>query len=299
MSGRNDPRLPARTVDYIQDLVGADVPRDLIKVAVVAQDLGELDVSAAEVDVDINSQSLPQVAADIEQIGGQAQSAVDVADKIDQIEDALASVGTDSLRVTSPNPLDVSGAEVDVGINSQTLGSLTVTDNGSLSLANYTGGNLPISLEAQNVTPLTVTDDGSLNIAGTVATEQQSPIQVEDSGGNNIDPAEATEHPNTQVSGEDIIANGDLVVGPVSVAKSEGVTIAANSTDGNTFSVSVEWTDGSGNIYQEESATDIQLSSVAQDFARLVRKGPQVTVTVTDESGATQNNINIHVDSQG
>jgi hypothetical protein len=76
------------------------------------------------------------------------------------------------------------------------------------------------------------------------------------------------------------------------------VTIAANSTDENTFSVSVEWVDSAGNVYQQESPTDIELSSITQDFARLVRKAPQVQVTVTDDSGATQNNINIHVDTQ-
>jgi len=114
MSGRDDPRLPKRTVDYIQDIVGADVSRNLIRVAIVAQDLGQLDVSAAEVDVDINSQTLSQIASNIEQIGGEPQSAVDVAAKIDQIQAALTSVGNDSLRVSSPNPLDVSAVTVPI-----------------------------------------------------------------------------------------------------------------------------------------------------------------------------------------
>jgi hypothetical protein len=134
--------------------------------------------------------------------------------------------------------------------------------------------------------------------APAITTEQQSPVGIEDSTGSQVDPALATDYPDTQVSGEDIIANGDLVIGPVPVQRSSGVTIAANSTDGNTFSVSVDWVDSSGNIYQEESSTDIQLSAITQDFARLVRKAPQAQVTVTDDSGATQNNINIHVDTQ-
>lgn len=44
-------------------------------------------------------------AIDITQFGGATQSAVDVAAAIDAIQDALASVGGDSLRVTAPSAL--------------------------------------------------------------------------------------------------------------------------------------------------------------------------------------------------
>jgi hypothetical protein len=297
MSQARTDRKFTQIIDRIEEQPGTDLNRDLLKVALTAVDVASVDQNITE-------------------IGGQAQSAVDVANQIDRIEAALASSGGDQLRVdlenyngnnlpttleannagtlqveqqspvgiedstgsqvdpldTGDQPLDVSGAEVDVDIATQTLSPLTVTDDGALGIASYSGGALP--------------------------TEQQTPVGVEDSAGTQVDPALATDYPDTQVSGEDIIANGNLVIGPVPVARSSGVTIAANSTDGNTFSVSVDWVDSSGNIYQEESSTDIQLSAITQDFARLVRKAPQVRVTVTDDSGATQNNINIHVDTQ-
>lgn len=90
-----------------------------------------LDVSAAEVDVDLNSQTLAQLSADIEQIGGQAQSAVDVANKAEQLADALQSAfaADDQLRVDLQN-----------------------------------------------------------NNAGTLPVEQQTPVGVEDSAGTQIDP---------------------------------------------------------------------------------------------------------------
>jgi hypothetical protein len=89
----------------------------------------------------------------IEAFGGAPQSAVDVADRINQLFGALASQAGDSLLVDSNNALDVSAATV------------TVTDDGALAIDAYNGGTLP--------------------------TEQQSPVGVEDSGGSQIDPATA------------------------------------------------------------------------------------------------------------
>lgn len=122
--------------------------------------------------------------------------------------------------------------------------------------------------------------------------------RVTDSSGTQVDPDRSPDYPNSQTTGHDLIASGDLVIGPVSVARSEALVISANSTDGNSFSVSVDWEDGAGNVFQTESAADIGLDSAVEDWARLVRKGPQVEVTVTDTSAAASNNINIHVDTE-
>ena len=299
MSGRDDPRLPARTVDYIQDIVGADVPRDLIKVALVAQDLGQLDVSAAEVDVNLNNQSLAQVASNIEQIGGQAQSAVDVANKIDQINAALASVGNDSLRVTSPNPLDVSAAEVDVDIATQSLTPLTVTDNGSLSLAEYTGGNLPISLEAQNVTPLTVTDGGSLAISAyngnTLPVEQQTAVAVEDSDGTGIDPLAQRDLPigtDPATGAENSLRNQtefDLsYVGSAIADGNEAFVVVLNNPGGSGVEAfgSIQ-INGSG-LAELDKAEDIAIDSAGTALDAIPKNTQSgETPTITVEQGGT------------
>lgn len=81
-------------IAYLADLIGADIPRDLIKVSIKDQDIDVLDVKQAAETTD---------DADITDIGGRTQSAVDVANKIDQIEDALTSVGGDQLRVDLEN----------------------------------------------------------------------------------------------------------------------------------------------------------------------------------------------------
>lgn len=107
-------------------------------------------------------------------------------------------------------------------------------------------------------------------------------------------------YPDRQVSGHDLDPNadGDLTIGPVDVRNTQAVLIAANSTDDTNWSASVEWVDDDGNTIQTESATDIALSGVDNDNARLTRKGPRVSVTFTsDAAGGTANTLNAYVDS--
>lgn len=104
------------------------------------------------------------------------------------------------------------------------------------------------------------------------------------------------EHPNrTKV--EHDLSNGDLEIGPLAVARSDALIIAVQSKDNASFSVSVEWLDADGNLFQSESKSDISLSSTAEGWARLTRKGPLAKVTVTDESGGA-NSINAFVDTE-
>ena len=382
-----NPKVPENTVGYIEDQIGADVPRDLIKVALAAQDLGQLDVSAAEVDVNVTDQTLNNLAANVEQIGGQAQSAVDVATKIDQLQSALASVAGDTLQVSTPTPIDASGATIAVQEDTPldasgatvlvqedtpldasgatvpiqestpldvTGATVSVQEDTALNvsgatvavqedtpldasgspigLADSTGtridpltqavlssvatDELRVDLQADGVgllqtadqpldvsgATVTVTDDGSLAIdaatTDTLSTEQQSPVAVEDTAGAQVDPALGADYLDAQTTGYDLVASGDLTIGPGPVERGTGVIIAARSTDTNAFSVSVEWQDSAGNVFQSESATDIGLNGITGDYARLVRKGPQVQVTATDDSGAAQNLINIHADTE-
>lgn len=151
-------RKYSRVISYIEDVVGADVNRDLLKVALAADDLEGLTVG-------------------LKDIGGQAQSAIDVANKIDKIEDTLASVDSDSLLVDSNNPLDVSAAEVDVDLNSQSLTPITVTDDGSFGIAS----EVDVDINSQSLTPLTVTDDGGFVIVDSSGSVIEEPLDVSDS----------------------------------------------------------------------------------------------------------------------
>jgi hypothetical protein len=128
--------------------------------------------------------------------------------------------------------------------------------------------------------------------------EDELVSRIADASGTQVDPAVATDYLEFQTTGHDLVGAGDLTIGPGAVERGTAVTIAATSTDNNTFSVSVSWGDGSGNTFQSESAADIGLDTITEDYARLVRKGPRVSITVTDESGAAQNTVNIHADTE-
>jgi hypothetical protein len=223
----NSSRKYTKIVNYVEDQIGADIDRDLLEIAISAQDTDELLVSQADGEV---------YATDLDKIGGETQSAVDVANKIDKIEDALTSVGGDQLRV---------------------------------DLENYNGGAVP--------------------------TEQQSPVGVENTAGDQIDPERAVDFPNQQVVGEDLTVD-DTVIGPFTVARSEALVLSVNETSGGSINASVDWVDSNGNIFQSESATDIGLSDVSQDWSRLVRKGPQAKVTLSNSNSATSTNA--HVDTE-
>lgn len=324
-----NPRLPAETIAYIEDFIGADINRDLVKVAVADQDISSVDIEAP---------TGKPLNITLDEIKGTQLTGDDwttLLQTIASIADALNSNGTDQLRVESPSALDVSASEVDVDINSQSQSPLTTTDDGSFNVNDYTGSTVPteqqtpvqienssgtnidplaagdqpldvsasevdVDINTQTASPLTVTDDGALAINAyngtTLPTEQQTPVGVEDSAGTQINPDQSPEYPETAAQ-QDLIGTGDLTIGPVAVSKSQSILIAGNSTDGNTWSASVAWQDDSGNVVQNESASDVNLSSVTDDFARLIRKGSQVQVTFTDESSGSANNINVYVDA--
>ena len=103
-------------------------------------------------------------------------------------------------------------------------------------------------------------------------------------------------YPSHEVVGYDL-TTGDLTIGPLDVSRQQAVLLNGYSQDGNTWSMSIEWTDGAGSTYRTQSASDLGLSATVQDSARVVRKGSYVVVTVTDESGATTNSVNVFVDA--
>jgi len=226
---------------------------------------------------------------------------------------ALASQGQDKLQVEQQTPVKLEAPDDDQNnkrINAESLSDGIGSGNGLLTyiaraLTSQSEDQLRVDIEGDNVglateTTLTSADNGIdlINDALESQSNDQLRTRVHDSTGAQIDPAVGTDYLDSQATGHDLISSGDLTIGPGAVERGTAVTIAATSTDNNTFSVSVSWEDGSGNVFQSESASDIGLDTITEDYARLVRKAPQVSITVTDESGAAQNNVNIHADTE-
>lgn len=115
----DNPRLPAETIAYIEDLIGADINRDLLKVAIADQDIGTVDVAAP------TAQPLNITLDEIKGTQLTGDDWTQLLQSIAAIADALNSNGSDQLRVESPSALDVSASEVDVDLNSQSGNDVT------------------------------------------------------------------------------------------------------------------------------------------------------------------------------
>jgi hypothetical protein len=221
-----------------------------------------------------------------------SQAIVDPDGLVTYLARALASQGQDELQVEQQTPVGIEGDDDDGNTLNVAVERFSegITDRPGLltylARALASKGHDQLRVDLQN------------NNAGTLAVEPQTPVAVEDASGTQVNPAIQTDYLYYQTGGHDLVGSGDISIGPAAVQRATAVVIAATSTDDNAFSVSVEWVDGNGNTYQSESATDIGLDSITEDYARLVRKGPQVQVTVTDESGAAQNLVNVHADTE-
>lgn len=310
------------------------------------------------------------LAADIEQIGGQAQSAVDVADRIDQIFAALASQGTDELQtrlLAERQNGTVEEVHWDTLVNGTDGGRLSLQTMVSRALESSAASeNSPDELRVQpyidsstfgliqphlenlaggpsssggtfqtltaralqsasgntnspdeiRVTPFynsgvlgktepyvtalgSGTDSGGATFQTLTARALDSAgldelvTRVTDSSGTQVDPATTDGQPNffdSNIVSHDLIGTGDYTEPETFVRGTGDIIIKASSTDGATFTVSLEWTDGNGNVlYTQEppEATDVTDTNlkfnVASDYFRL---------TITDTSGGAGNTIN-------
>lgn len=162
-------------VDYIGKFPGARIESDLI--GVVVQD-GEVDIEdnslrqLGVVTVGSFSDNADISISDGQVIGVTQEENFTVTDDGNMVVTLgdtaeVRQIDGGEFTVQENNPLDVSGAEVDVDINSQTLTPLTVTDDGNLAIAAWNAGTLPV----QEDTPLNVS-------AATVTIQEENPIDT-------------------------------------------------------------------------------------------------------------------------
>jgi len=227
---------------------------------------------------DATVQAVRQAIGDETTASEQADSTVaaTLLERVTALVDALTSgQADDEVRVALVT--DLLSGNIDVDVANQSSGNLTV----ELAADSLTG-NLDVDLAAQT--------SGALDVSGaTVPTEQQTPVQVEDSTGTNIDPSRATDFPENEFNGADLTAS-DQVVGPVTVGRSQALVVRVHEPTGGSLDVSVEWQDSNGNTLGTQSATEINLSGVTTDHTRLFRKGAQAKVTFSNNTGATSAN---------
>jgi len=174
-------------VDYLADLIGADVERDLIKFVLKKQETDDpLDVAINGSGNDIN----------LDKVQGTELTAGDwttILKNIETIYKALGSQAEDVLRITSPDPLDVSKSEIDADIN-------------SLSYS----GNFPTNLKQTGGTSLTGADWVSLiqnleNLKNALKSNDTDELisRIANPSGTEIDPTNIKSISGTSLTGAD------------------------------------------------------------------------------------------------
>lgn len=216
---------------------------------------GDLEVTLGAETVSVDS--LPAVDISSQSAGIATESTLDAIKAAAQaLDDALASSGTDEIRVMSPSPLDVSASEVDVNLNSQTLTNVSVDLNAQSGPA----------LDVSGAT-VTVTDDGALTLAANDGTDIGD-VGIEDISLVTGQATKSGSLPVTLASDEDTVSVQEDT--PLDVSAAE-VDVDLASQTGPALDVS-----GATVAVQEASALDVSAATVEVQEA-----------TALDVSGAT------------
>jgi len=181
-------------------------------------------------------------------------------------------------------------------VASELQGTLSIkVDGNTVGLASETTlsdvlsavqGTKGVSLQANNAGTLSIKIDAdnaglaSQSTLSSVLSELQGTLTVTDDGGFSASTDDGTGYPSETVVGADL-SSGTLTVGPLIVPQTQALIVAANPTGGGDFSLSVQWTDGTGNVFQTQSASELSINgATTEQNARLFRKGLAAVVAV-------------------
>lgn len=234
--------------------------RTKLQHALASEDLDEFitrvtDSTGTQIDP-LNQDALQTVAADElrsrlhDSTGTQIDPAKD-GTLSSELSREIATWSAGVLSIQEDTPLDVSAAEVDVDLNSQTLGAVTVTDDGALDI-----NTLPnVTVGSWSAGTLLVQEDTALDVsATTVPTEQQTPVGVEDSAGTQVDPARKATHDTVYTSIDLNTAATTTVYDPTTEAEVDGIHL---NHGGSTAELRLEVTDGTNTaVIQDAAAGD-------------------------------------------
>lgn len=194
---------------------------------------------------------------------------VNFVDDINRLLGAVRPADGSVFEVEQTGPIDVSAETV------------PVDQQGPVNIGQWTAGSLDVTaatVPVESDTPLDVSGE-TVPVDGTVTV---------------TDDDTTADHPESEVVAHDLV-DEDLVIGPVSVARSRAVLVSIHSTDEADWSATLDWQDEDGNTFQMESPDGLTMEQEA--WEELTRKATHVEVTVSDESGAESNQINAYVDA--
>jgi len=285
LAGNLDVDIANQSSGNLAIELAADSLTGSLDVDLAAQTSGALDVSGETVPTE--QQTPIQLESSTgTNINPATEGTVDAIKAAAQaLDDALASNGTDEIRITSPSPLDVSASEIDVDLNSQTLANLSVDLNAQSGPA----------LDVSGAT-VTVTDDGALTLAandgtdiGDVGIEDISPVTGQATKSGSLPVTLASDEDTVNVQEDTALdASAAEIDVDLNSQSLQNVSIdlasdsLANPLDVDISSASAEPLDVSGATVQVQEDTPLDVSASEVDVDLASQTGPAL-----DVSGAT------------
>jgi hypothetical protein len=241
------------TVHTVQNILGGDVSRDALKVALAFQDV--------------------ELTTALDHVGGQAQSAVDLAARIDALADALAKNAGDELRVTAPSTLPV---------DQQTAIEIGTWSGGTLPTDQQT----PIEVGTWSAGVLSVTDDGALVVddytGTTLPVEQQTPVEIGTWSGGTL-PVE--DRNDWAIEDGTALASGATTEQPLAAEGAEDIRLRISRAT-TSYDVEIDWEDDTGTVIWTESvATGVAGGTETKDT--IPASTPYATVRVADAGSSS------------
>lgn len=208
------------------------------------------------------------------------------------ISRALNSVGEDEIvsRIS-----DSTSSQIDP-LNQDALDSVSNDELRSLLLGTDTGGADQKVIAEQLDTEVDNTDVAILTWLARALNDiglDELVTRVTDSTGNQVDPATNDDQPNyfdEDIVSHDLIGTGDYTIQETNVRGTGDIIVKVNSSDSNTFTVTLEWTDGAGTVLYSQSAAEG--TDVTDANLKFKVGSNNFQLNITDTSGAAQNNIN-------
>jgi hypothetical protein len=257
-------------VDRLADLVGADVPRDRLKVAVeeiattdledrANRDLGKVDLAG----VDLN-------AVPVEQ-----QTPVEVG---------TYSGGT--LPVEQQTPVE---------IGTWTGGTLPTEQQTPVGVQDTTGTQVDPATEGTLSTLAALVDALASNGTDTLQVDQQGVVDVASRDGRNLGDVDVTDLPDADfaaTTGEALAGNGSNTYALTAVGADalDGTVVSSGQ-----YSVTVDWEDGSGNVVTSTDVATGVAGGTETDISE-TSVTPYATVTISDGSGGSQTvDVGVHL----
>lgn len=121
-------------------------------------------------------------------------------------------------------------------------------------------------------------------------------VHIEDAVALELTGLQSQDYPDHE-AGPHETTDGRATIGPLPVRRSSQVLVSVVSLDDEPFTASLEWLTSDGQTLVSESGDDLGLDTTVEGWTTPNRKGPEIELTIVDESGEDTNSVIAYIDT--